>query len=106
MCCFTTIFLVLASRLGILLWWLQNPEAHNLPFADFVLPGGLSFPGWLWTLVGAIFLPWTTLAYLLLYPGGIEGIKWLILGVALLVDLAGHGGSYRHRGRIPYRRGV
>jgi hypothetical protein len=104
MCCFTTIFLVLASRLGILVWWLQNPLAHDQPFADFVLPGGLAFPGWLWTLVGAIFLPWTTLAYLLLYPGGIVGYEWLILGVALLVDLAGHGGSYRHRNRFAYRR--
>jgi hypothetical protein len=106
MCCFTTIFLVLFSRLGIVVWWLQNPQAHDQPFADFVLPGGLAFPGWLWTVVGAVFVPWTTLAYLLLYPGGIVGYEWIILGVALLIDLAGHGGSYRHRNRIPYRRSV
>jgi hypothetical protein len=74
--CITTIFLVLISRIGIVVWWLVNPLSHDLPFASWVLPGGLAFPAWL----------------------------WLVLGGALLIDLAGHGGSYRHRNRIPYRR--
>jgi hypothetical protein len=103
MCCISTLILVLLSRIGILWWWLANPEAHNAPFQGWVLPGGTTFPGWLWTLAGAIFIPWTTLAYLLLYPGGITGYEWLILVVALLIDLAGHGGSYRHRRRVIYR---
>jgi hypothetical protein len=101
MCCITTIFLVLLSRIGILVWWLVNPQSHNLPYANW----SLSLPAWLLTLVGAIFIPWTTLAYLLLFPGGIMGYEWVVLGVAFLIDLAGHGGSYRHRNRIPgYRR--
>jgi hypothetical protein len=105
MCCITTIFLVLLSRIGILVWWLLVPQSHNLPFASWTLPGGLIFPPWVWTLAGAIILPWTTLAYLILYPGGIVGYEWLVLGAAFLIDLAGHGGSYRHRNRIPgYRR--
>lgn len=104
MCCFTTLFLVLFSRIGIVIWWLQNPESHNAPFASFVLPGGLAFPAWLWTVVGAVFVPWTTLAYLILYPEGIVGYEWIILGVALLIDLAGHGGSYRSRNRFAFRR--
>jgi hypothetical protein len=104
MCCLTTLILVLLSRLGILWWWLTNPETRDLPFANIILPGGLTFPAWLWTLVGAIFIPWTTLAYLWLYPGGIEGYEWLILAIALVVDLAGHGGSYRHRRRVFYPR--
>ncbi len=104
MCCFTTIFLVLVSRIGIVVWWLLNPLSHDLPFANWTLPGGLAFPAWLWTVVGAIFVPWTTLAYLILSPGGIQGYEWIVLGVALLIDLAGHGGSYRHRRRIPFLR--
>ena len=105
MCCITTIFLLLISRTGIILWWLANPQLRDLPFRNWVLPGNLVFPAWLWTLAGAIFLPWTTLAYLLLFPGGIAGYKWIVLGVALLIDLGGHNGSYRHRSRIPaYRR--
>ena len=46
MCCITTIFLVLISRIGIVIWWLENPNSHNLPFQSWVLPGGLAFPAW------------------------------------------------------------
>jgi hypothetical protein len=99
MCCITTLLLVLLSRLGILYWWLTNPQSHNLPYVNWILP----LPGWLWTLLGAIFLPWTTLAYLFVYPGGVTGIKWVVLGIAFLIDMASHGGSYRHRNRV-YRR--
>ena len=99
MCCITTLFLVLISRIGIVVWWLANPQVRDLAFSNWVLPG-FSLPAWLWTLAGAIFLPWTTLAYLLLFQGGIVGFEWVILGVALLVDLASHGGSYRHRKRV------
>ncbi len=100
MCCITTLFLVLISRIGIIWWWLANPEGRDLAFQAFVLPGGVGFPSWLWALAGGIFLPWTTLAYLIMFPGGITGYEWLVLGVAFLVDIAGHGGSYRHRNRI------
>ena len=93
-CCLTTIILALISRVGIVLWWLGNPNARGLAFQNWV------FPGWLWTLVGAIFLPWTTLAYLFVFQGGIWGYKWIVLLVAFLIDLAGHSGSYYHRNRI------
>ena len=104
MCCFTTIFLVLISRIGIVVWWLQNPLSRNLPFEKWVLPSGLTFPAWLWMVLGGIFVPWTTLAYLIFFPGGIVGYEWLVLGIALVIDLAGHGGTYRQRNRITYRR--
>jgi hypothetical protein len=93
-CCLTAIFLALISRVGIILWWLANPLVRNLAFENWV------FPAWLWTLAGAIFLPWTTLAYLLLFQGGIAGFKWIVLVVAFLIDLAGHGGSYHNRRRV------
>jgi hypothetical protein len=103
MCCFTTLFLVLISRVGIVYWWLANPQSHDLPFKTWVLPNIPVIHGWLWTLVGAIFLPWTTLAYLFLFPGGIVGYEWIVLGVAFLIDLASHGGTYYHRSRIRIR---
>ncbi len=99
MCCLTTIFLLLISRIGIIAWWLANPQVRGLAFTNWILP----LPAWLWTLIGGIFLPWTTLAYLFVFQGGIEGYKWIVLGVAFLIDLAGHGGSYHHRNRIPRR---
>ncbi len=104
MSCCATAFLALVARAAIILWWLSDPGRFNLAFRDWTLPG-LSIPAWLWTVLGWIFLPWTTLAYLFVFPGGIVGYEWIVLGVALLIDLAGHGGSYRHRRRVlVYRR--
>jgi len=105
MCCLTTIFLVFGSRITILVWWLRDPERFSLASRTLGLSGLLSIPVWIWTLLGGIFLPWTTLAYVYVFPGGIAGIEWIAIGIALLVDLAGHGGGYYHRNRIPrYRR--
>jgi hypothetical protein len=104
MCCITTLALVFISRIAILYWWLTDPQRFGLAFQNWGLPG-LALPTWIWPLLGALFLPWTTLAYLYAFPGGIAGYEWILLGVALLVDLAGHGGSYRHRRRMPgYRQ--
>ena len=99
MCCITTILLVFVSRIAILFLWLSNQQIFTLAFKNWVIPG-IALPAWVWALLGAIFLPWTTLAYLFLFPDGIVGVEWIVLGVALLVDLAGHSGSYRHRNRL------
>ncbi len=105
MSCCATALLVLVARVAILLWYLSDPQRFNLAFRDWSLPVTFSVPAWAWALVGGIFLPWTTLAYLVVFPGGIAGYGWIILGIAFLFDLAGHGGSYRHRGRVrAYRR--
>jgi len=104
MCCIVTIALVLSSRLAILVWWLLDRQIFTQAFQGWALPG-LTLPLWVWPLLGALFLPWTTLAYLFVFPGGITGYEWLILLAGLLIDLAGHGGSYRHRNRFwRYRR--
>jgi hypothetical protein len=99
MCCFTTIFLVLVSRIAIVVWWLTDPKRFTLAAEALKLPG-FSLPAWAWTLLGFLFLPWTTLAYVYVYPGGIVGFEWVVLIVALFFDLSGHGGSYRHRNRF------
>jgi len=93
-CCLTTIFLFLASRIAIFLVWLFDPTRIPLAFKGWV------FSPLVWAIAGGIFLPWTTLAYLIVFQGGIEGYKWLVLGLALLVDVAGHGGSLFHGRRF------
>jgi hypothetical protein len=100
MCCLGTIFLVFGSRLTILAWWLMDPERFSLAFSNSAMPGLAILPAWVWALVGGLFLPWTTLAYLLVFPGGIVGNDWIIMGIALAVDLVSHGGGYSHRSRI------
>jgi hypothetical protein len=93
-CCLSTIFLVLASRFAIVMVWLFDPSRFPLAFKNWI------FPPLVWAIAGGIFLPWTTLAYLILFDGGIMGYKWLVLALALLVDLAGHGGSLFHGRRF------
>ena len=100
MCCFTTIFLVLASRIAIVVWWLIDPQRFTLAVEALKLPGSITLPTWVWSLLGFLLLPWTTLAFLFVFPGGIVGYEWIVLVVALLFDLSGHGGGYRHRHRI------
>lgn len=100
MCCVITTLLMLGPRLAILVWWLMNPLRFNLAFGKWTHPLDLAFPLWVWPLVGAVILPWTTLAYLLVFPGGVVGLDWAWLALGLLLDLGAHGGGYRHRDRI------
>ena len=57
--------------------------------------GSITAPHWIWPLAGLVLLPWTTLAYIFVLPGGITTLEWAIIVVALLVDLSTHGGSGR-----------
>lgn len=95
MCCFFTVLVLLGPRLAILVWYLLNP----LYFARAVQSWPM--PQWLWALLGTLFLPWTSIAYLFVYTNGVVGLDWLWLGIGLLIDLSTHtGGGYRHRRRL------
>ena len=80
MCCFFTALVFLGPRAGVLVWWLINPLRFNIAFNTIILP-----------ILGIIFLPWTTLMYLIVFPGGIVGFDWLWLGLGLVADIAMHG---------------
>ncbi len=96
--CLFAIFAGLFPRLGVLFIWLARPALFSAAF------GG----NWLWPLLGVIFLPFTTLMYVVLWsPGvGLAGLDWLWLIVAVFLDLGHLGGTgYVNRGRMPaYRR--
>ena len=83
MCCMLTTLVLLGPRLAILVWWLVNPGRFALAF------GGT----YIWTILGVIFLPWTLLAYMLIFPAGIVGLDWLVLGLGILADIASYSGS-------------
>jgi hypothetical protein len=54
-------------------------------------------------IIGILFLPWTTIMYVLVFPGGIEGLDWLWLGIGLAVDIASYGSSaWTNRGETSY----
>ena len=92
MCCFITALMLFGPRLAILVWWLFNP----LRFAN-------AFGSFIWPILGTIFLPWTTLMYLIVWSpvGGIYGLDWLWLGLGVLFDIMTYGGGgYGNRDRL------
>ena len=75
-------------------WWLFRPGMWNLAFA------GWPIVWWLWPILGLIFLPWTTLMYIIVSPGGVVGWDWLWLGLMLAADIVSYGAG-GGRQRIP-----
>jgi hypothetical protein len=91
MCCFFTALVFLGPRAGILVWWLINPGRWAATFSNFI-----------WPLLGFIFVPWTTLMYVLVAPGGIVLFDWILLALAVVADIAmWAGGGIGNRDRIP-----
>ena len=96
MCCFFTTLLFFGPRLAFLIFWL-------IPYGR--LKVAATFNTWFWPLLGLIFLPWTTLMYVLVAtPGqglGLIGFDWIWVGLALLADIAGYVGGAQNRKQVP-----
>jgi hypothetical protein len=72
-------------------WYLFQPVYVNGAFDAFI-----------WGFLGWLFLPWTTLMYLIVYPGGLVGFDWIIVGLGIFADMASYFGGYYERERLPY----
>ena len=87
--CLVALIAVLSPRLAILLLWLFTNYVDRA-FARFILP-----------FLGLIFLPWTTLFYVLVdvAPGPIHVAGWIVIGLGMLLDLnsLAHAASSRRR---------
>lgn len=79
MCCLALTAGLLGPRLAAVLWWIFDSGRWDLAFSS-----------WIWPLLGIIFLPWTTLAYVLMWSavGGVEGWEWLIVALGFAADVA------------------
>jgi hypothetical protein len=90
MCCLAAVLVILGPRIGILIWWLADQLRWSAAFDTFI-----------WPLLGFIFVPWTTLVYVAVFPGGIDGFDWVWLGLGLLTDIFSYaGGGYTNRDRM------
>lgn len=90
MCCFFASLFFFGPRLAFLVYWL---------FPAGQLKVNVAFNTFIWPLLGLIFLPWTTLMYVLVFP--INSFDWLWLGLALLADIAGYVGGGYNRKKVP-----
>ena len=73
MCCAFMTLLLLGPRFFGTLWWLIQPVRWQTAFSSF-FSGGL---WWIWPILGIIFLPWTTIMFVIVVPGGVAGWDWL-----------------------------
>jgi hypothetical protein len=85
--CLFILVTMLSPRLGIIILW---------AFTNYV---NVVFNTWLWPLLGIVFLPWTTLIYILVAApvGGITFWGWLMVGLGLISDLTAHAQAYTNR---------
>ena len=91
MCCLLTTLGLLGPRAAVLVWWLLQPIRWEEAFSSFFV-----------AFLGFLFAPWTTLAWVLVAPGGVEGFDIVIVGIGVIADLATYtGGGYGNRDRYP-----
>jgi hypothetical protein len=83
--CLIALFALFSPRLALVGVWL---------FSDLL---SRAFESWLVPFLGFFLLPWTTLAYAVMWSSSdhVYGLEWFIVVLAFLFDL----GAYAHSGR-------
>jgi hypothetical protein len=89
--CLFALIGAIAPRIAVLILWLFTPVVERV------------FDGWILPLLGVIFLPFTTLMYLLVAydVGAINFWGWLTILLGLLLDLQGYFAAYSNREYVP-----
>ena len=90
-CCLLSLFLTLGPRIALVFMWIFTDRV-TAAFESNIVP-----------LMGLIFLPITTFAYVIVWDPieGLSGLAWAAVIVALVVDLAINAGSiWGNRSRI------
>ena len=91
-----TAFVSSFSRIMLLMAWFARPALMDAAFGSFIIP-----------CLGFLFLPFTTLMYVFLIQGvgTIQGLDWLWLFLAAVLDIASIGAaghqSQLHPCRLP-----
>jgi hypothetical protein len=86
--CLVVVVALLSPRLAIVVMWL---------FSNVL---GRAYDSALLPIIGFFLLPWTTLAYALMWDLGthrVSGLEWFVVVLAFLADLGAHRGTARGR---------
>jgi hypothetical protein len=78
MCCLFLLAAGIGPRIALGAWWI---------FGDKV---DAAFSTWVWPLLGLVFLPWTTLFYVIAWApiGGVSGAWWIFVAIGVALDIA------------------
>jgi hypothetical protein len=81
----------IAPRLVLILMWIVGPRINA------------AFDNWIWPLLGIIFLPYTTIMYVLVWNPvtGIYGWDWLWIGLGVWLDFIKWNRIREERRSIP-----
>jgi hypothetical protein len=86
--CLVALFALISPRLALFFLWI---------FSDLL---GDAFDDWIVPLLGFFLLPWTTLAYAVMWSAGaneVTGFEWFIVILAFFFDLAAYASSSQAR---------
>lgn len=86
--CLALLFALISPRLALFVL---------LVFTDMI---GRAFDGWFLPVLGFFLLPWTTLAYVLMWANstnGVLGFEWFIVALGFLIDIGAFAGGKRRR---------
>ena len=88
MCCALLLAAGIGPRLALVLVWI---------FGDRV---EAAFDSWAWPALGLVFLPWTTLFYVLVWgpAGGVSGWGWVLVAFGIVLDVGTYAGRFARRG--------
>jgi hypothetical protein len=88
--CLLVLLALISARLALVIMWIFT-NLVDRAFDTFIVP-----------LLGVIFLPWTTLMYVVLWSpgGGVKGWEWILVALGFLVDIGSYGrGGMQRRAR-------
>ena len=88
MACLALVLALISPRLALIGMWL---------FSDLL---SRSLDSWLLPLIGFFLLPWTTLAWAVMWDIGtneVTGFEWAVVVLAFLGDLGAYGAGNRRR---------
>jgi hypothetical protein len=86
MACLAALLALISPRLALIAVWL---------FSDIL---SRSMDSWVLPLLGFFLLPWTTLAYAVMWDIGsneVYGFEWFVVVLAFLADLGTYAGGRR-----------
>ena len=74
---------ILGPRAVAIIWWLLDSARWNAAFNTVLIP-----------ILGVLFLPWTTLAFVLASSSGsLTGLGLIVVIIGLFIDIGTYGSS-------------
>ena len=86
--CLAALLALISPRLAIVFIWI---------FSDIL---GRAYDSWFLPVLGFFILPWTTLAYAVMWDVGthrVSGFEWFVVVLAFLADLGAYESGRRSR---------